>query len=92
MRTDHRPLSWMLNWRDPNTSQYCNWKDNLEIYDMEIQYRPGEQHINGDALSRLPSCEQCEIKHMEPKRKRNVKIMNDKKAHELYCRRILTYG
>ena len=91
VRTDHRALCWMLNWRDPNTSQYCSWKENLEIYDMDVQFRPGIQHLNADALSRLPSCEQCEIKHLDPKKKRNVKIIPGPRNNELYCRRMISY-
>lgn len=30
----------------------------LSTYDMEIQHRPGKQHLNADASSRLP-CRQC---------------------------------
>ena len=81
----------MLNWCDPNTTQYCSWKENLEIYDMEVQFRPGKQHSNADALSRLPSCEQCELKHLDPKKKRNVKIITEPRMNEIYCRRMLSY-
>lgn len=89
VRTDHRALCWMINWRSPNTSQYCRWKQELEIFDMDIQYRKGEQHQNADALSRLPLCGQCELKHVEPKKKRNVKSLNSKRR-EIHCRRIIT--
>ena len=46
VRTDHRALCWLLNWKEPNTSQYCRWRQDLEIYDTEVKYRPGEQHVN----------------------------------------------
>ena len=91
VRTDHRALCWMLNWKQPNTSQYCRWKQELEIYDMKVEYRPGEKHVNADALSRLPSCEQCELRHMEPKRKRNIKILNKDKNDAICCRRIVAF-
>lgn len=80
IRTDHRALCWMLNWKRPSTSQYCSWIAELENYDFEIHYRPGKEHINADALSRLPSCEQCELKHEEPKRRRNVKVLDHKEC------------
>jgi len=73
VRTDHQALTWLLNWKHPNTSQYCTWRAELELYDMEIIYRPGHLHANADALSRLPQCEQCDIKHDDPQRKRNSK-------------------
>ena len=87
VRTDHRALCWMLNWKSPNTSQYCRWKQELEVFDMEVEYRKGIHHGNADAMSRLPACEQCELRHADPKRKRNVKTLNNKQA-EIYCRRI----
>ena len=77
VRTDHKALRWMLNWRKPNTSQYCLWKAELELYDLEIQHRPGEEHLNADALSRLPDCHQCQLKHHNPVTKRNSKILED---------------
>lgn len=91
VRTDHRSLCWLLNWRDPNTSQYCRWRQELEIYDMEVQYRRGEKHINADVMSRMPDCGQCELKHAEPKKKRNFRILQNKETDQLYCRRIVTW-
>ena len=77
IRTDHRALTWMLNWKRPNTSQYCTWIAELELYDFDIQHRKGESHINADAMSRYPRCQQCELKHGNPKGKRNVKIITE---------------
>ena len=75
IRTDHKSLTWMMNWRKPNTSQYCSWIAELEIYDFEIQHRPGKLHANADGLSREMLCEQCEIEHENPKKKRNIKVV-----------------
>ena len=75
IRTDHKSLTWMLNWRKPNTSQYCSWIAELEIYDFEIQHRHGKSHANADGLSRETSCEQCEVSHEDPKKKRNYKVV-----------------
>jgi len=75
IRTDHKALKWLLNWDSPNTSQYCSWIAELEIYDFEIQHRSGEKHTNADFFSRpFEACQQCELKHEDPKRKRNVKV------------------
>ena len=90
VRTDHRALTWMLNWKNPNTSQYCRWKQELEIYDMVVEYRPGKEHMNADALSRLQQCQQCELKHPEPKHKAKVKHMNERKD-EMFCRNIVSF-
>ena len=75
IRTDHEALTWLLNWERPNTSQYCSWIAELEIYDFKIEHRSGSKHQNADFLSRLESCEQCGIQHVEPKRRKNVKIL-----------------
>ena len=81
VRTDHQALKWLLNWDSPNTSQYCIWKAELEIFDMTVEYREGKKHINADALSRLPPCEQCILSHEDPKRRRNVRVYNE--DHEI---------
>ena len=39
VRTDHRALTWFLSWKNPNTAQYWHWREDLENFDMEIQYR-----------------------------------------------------
>ena len=88
VRTDHRALCWMLSWKNPNTSQYCRWKEELEIYDIDVQFRKGKNHINADAMSRLPACGQCELKHVDPRNKRNVKRLD--KQSELHCRRMIS--
>ena len=80
IRTDHKSLTWMLNWKKPNTSQYCSWIDELGMYDFKIYHRKGQLHTNADALSRELQCEQCEIKHVNPKVKRNVKVSKSKRS------------
>ena len=81
IRTDHKALTWLLNWDRPNTSQYCSWIAELEIYDFIIEHRRGAEHQNADFLSRIQSCGQCEIKHPDPRKKRNTKII----AEDKYC-------
>ena len=92
VRTDHRALTWMMNWKTPNTSQYCRWRQELEIFDMDVRYRKGEEHLNADALSRWPHCEQCEVNHKDPKRKTNVKNLENEqdKVERVFCRNIVS--
>ena len=92
VRTDHQALKWMLNWDSPNTSQYCIWKAELEVFDMIVEFRKGKEHINADVLSRLQDCEQCMIKHLEPQKKRNVKVYpveSNKETESNYSEKIL---
>ena len=74
IRTDHKALTWLMGLKTPKTTQYCHWISELEIFDFVIEHRKGKEHINADFLSRLEECEQCDIKHSDPKKKRNVKI------------------
>jgi len=76
LRTDHQSLTWLLNWKNPSSSQYYSWIEQIMEYDFTIQHRPGKNHTNADFLSRIKACEQCELKHLEPKKRRNTKVFN----------------
>ena len=54
VRTDHRSLQWLRNFRDPQ-GQIARWQEKLQEYDFTCEYRPGKHHSNADALSRPPS-------------------------------------
>lgn len=49
--TDHRPLVWLHNAKDP-TSKLMRWRIKLNEYDYNIVYKPGRVNSNADALSR----------------------------------------
>lgn len=51
--TDHRPLTWLFNCRNPN-SRLIRWRLRLEEFTYEIRYKPGRVNSNVDALSRNP--------------------------------------
>ena len=57
VRTDHGSLRWLLNFKSPE-GQVARWIETLSVFDMKIEHRPGTQHRNADALSRIP-CKQC---------------------------------
>jgi hypothetical protein len=57
VRTDHGSLRWLLSFKNPE-GQMARWLQVLSSYDMTIVHRPGRQHRNADALSRIP-CRQC---------------------------------
>jgi len=50
--TDHRPLPWLFNLKDP-LSKLARWRILLEEYDYEIKFKPGVLNSNVDALSRM---------------------------------------
>lgn len=47
--TDHRPLIWLFNCKDPS-SRLIRWRLKLEEYDYDIHYKPGCANSNADAL------------------------------------------
>lgn len=50
--TDHRPLVWLFNLKEPN-SKLVRWRLKLEEYDYDITYKAGKTNTNADALSRV---------------------------------------
>ena len=43
---------------NPNLSgQYARWAMILQEFDFDVLHRPGKQHQNADALSRLPAAD-----------------------------------
>ena len=50
--TDHRPLIWLFNLREPN-SKLVRWRLKLEEYDYKIVYKKGKFNTNADCLSRV---------------------------------------
>lgn len=50
--TDHRPLTWLFNVKDPG-SRLIRWRLKLEEYDYNIVYKSGTSNANADCLSRI---------------------------------------
>lgn len=50
--TDHRPLTWLMSLKEPN-SKLVRWRLKLEEYDYDIIYKKGTLNSNADALSRI---------------------------------------
>ncbi|BHF69809.1 hypothetical protein SprV_0301285600 [Sparganum proliferum] len=53
VRTDHQALKWLRNFKDAE-GQVARWRELLEEFDFQVQYRPGKRHNNADTLSRPP--------------------------------------
>jgi len=52
--TDHKPLTWIMNVKDPG-SRLLRWRIHLEEFDYEIIHKRGSQNTNTDAWSRIGS-------------------------------------
>lgn len=50
--TDHKPLQWMMNLKEPN-SRLTRWRLKLSEYDFTVLYKKGKMNTNADALSRV---------------------------------------
>lgn len=50
--TDHKPLVWLNNIREPN-SKLMRWKLQIGEYDYEIRYKEGHLNKVADCLSRI---------------------------------------
>ena len=54
--TDHCPLKWLRNQRDPRKT-FARWILELEEYTYHIEHRPGSENHLPDYLSRVPDLE-----------------------------------
>lgn len=50
--TDHKPLQWLMNLREPN-SRLTRWRLKLAEFDFTVVYKKGSCNTNADALSRI---------------------------------------
>ena len=51
--TDHQPLQWLSGQK--MQGMLCRWTLTLQEYDFKIEYKPGSQNGNADALSQFDS-------------------------------------
>lgn len=54
LHTDHNSLRWLHNFQGLE-GQLARWVEQLASFHYKIVHRPGKQHGNADALSRLPA-------------------------------------
>jgi len=52
IQTDHKNLNWIFHKRQD--AKITRWALELSEYNFALEYRPGKQNANADALSRLP--------------------------------------
>jgi hypothetical protein len=54
LQTDHNPLVWLNQVKNKNR-KLLGWSlTGLQEYDIELEHKCGEKHVNVDALSRMP--------------------------------------
>nr|KAG5699813.1 hypothetical protein BaRGS_013533 [Batillaria attramentaria] len=56
-RTDHSSLAWLMRFKNLG-GQLARWMEELSQYDIQVVHRPGKDHTNADALSRVPAEEE----------------------------------
>lgn len=52
LRTDHASLKWLKIFKEPE-GKLARWLSIIEIFDLEIQHRPGSKHQNADSFSSI---------------------------------------
>ncbi|CAB4001952.1 Retrovirus-related Pol poly from transposon [Paramuricea clavata] len=53
LQTDHNPLVWLNQVKNKNR-KLLRWSLTLQEYDIELEHKCGEKHVNVDAVSRMP--------------------------------------
>ena len=53
--TDHAALTWLMKTKELTNDRLTRWALKLQSFDFEVIYRRGDQHVNVDALSRVPA-------------------------------------
>lgn len=56
--TDHKPLVWVMNVKDPS-SRLMRWKIKIEEFDYVTIYKKGSLNTNADSLSRIHELSNC---------------------------------
>ena len=70
IRSDHGSLRWLFKFKNPE-GQLARWLETLSAFKFQIEHRPGVQHRNADALSRVP-CRQCGLGTESQNQEENV--------------------
>ena len=60
IRSDHKPLKWLLTTSSPN-HRIARWQTLLAEFDFNVEYIPGQQNVVADFLSRLREDEDIEF-------------------------------
>jgi len=88
--TDHRPLTWLINFKEPN-SKLVRWKLQLLEYDYEVVYKKGSQNVVADALSRVIIQTNC-ISNSSPNELSDPISKSDRPLNEFKAQYIFEIG
>ena len=58
LRTDHVAIQWLKYFKEA-TGQLAQWLERLSGYELIVQHRPWQKHLNADALSRKSTIDIC---------------------------------
>ena len=84
LRTDHASLRWLKSFKEPE-GQVARWLEVLDMFDYDLQHRPGRLHGNADAMSRIP-CGQCDQCHESPVTRRGRPILTEQDVRPIQTR------
>ena len=63
--TDHKPLVYIFNSKEPTSSRHIKWITEFSILKVKVLYEEGRRNVIADALSRLNSGEDIQNKNVE---------------------------
>lgn len=89
--TDHAALQYILTKANPS-ARIARWGLALQEYQLEIKHRPGKNHGNVDALSRI-YCQRLVANSKPPETlpKNQSDILKTKQANDDFCSPIINY-
>ena len=76
MVTDHNPLIWLRQQKDPR-NKFARWLLGLESYDYTIEYRRGVDNGAADFLSRLPARRDEKVEEEEEHLERFIYLLDE---------------
>ena len=86
VRTDHAALYWLLRKNDPD-GQMARWLETLQVYDMQVEHRPGKKHGNADALSRCQhGCRDTDTLTIQPGTKATLPELTERAKEQFPSR------
>jgi len=61
LETDHKAIKWLAEMRQ-SSARLTRWALILQEYSFQIKHKPGRNHVNADAMSRVPIVDEDRVK------------------------------